>query len=151
MDKLQLLITSIPEKLAAINEILQKGPSISYLNAMSLGKKSSDVCSTINKAIAVYEQGFIPTAPEAQRLLEAMTKVVDSTEGQLSLLIDTKPVFDKLWVAGLVKKDTTSLRIASANLSQVMSAKAPANMKDDSEALEERRRVAFERALQVYG
>lgn len=134
-----------------INEILQKGPSISYFNAINLGKKSSDVCSTINKAIAVYEQGFTPTAPEAQSLLEAMTKVVDMTEGQLSLLVDTKPVFDKLWVAGLVKKDTTSLRIASANLSQMMSAAAPENMKDDSEALEERRRIAFERALYVYG
>ncbi|KAJ8063513.1 hypothetical protein OCU04_007388 [Sclerotinia nivalis] len=97
------------------------------------------------------QQGFTPTAPEAQSLLEAMTRVVDLTEGQLSLLVDTKPVFDRLWVAGLVKKDTTSLRIASANLSQMMSAVAPENMKDDSEALEERRRVAFERTLYVYG
>ncbi|APA14395.1 hypothetical protein sscle_12g091650 [Sclerotinia sclerotiorum 1980 UF-70] len=138
MDSLQVLITSIPHKMEGINEILQKGPSISYFNAINLGKKSSD-------------QGFTPTAPEAQSLLEAMTKVVDMTEGQLSLLVDTKPVFDKLWVAGLVKKDTTSLRIASANLSQMMSAAAPENMKDDSEALEERRRIAFERALYVYG
>ncbi|CAD6455049.1 280331c7-0394-4808-86f3-eaa6ff2467d4-CDS [Sclerotinia trifoliorum] len=150
MDNLQLLITSIPHKMEGINEILQKGPSISYFNAINLGKKSNDVCSTINKAIAVYEQGFTPSGPEAQSLLEAMTKVVDMTEGQLSLLVDTKPVFDKLWVAGLVKKDTASLRIASANLSQMMSAVAPEYMKYDSEALEERRRIAFERALYVY-
>lgn len=55
MDKIQPLITSIPEKLDAINEVLVKGSSISYFNAIGLGRKSGDVCSTINKIVAQYE------------------------------------------------------------------------------------------------
>ncbi|KAI9643606.1 hypothetical protein NHQ30_008228 [Ciborinia camelliae] len=118
---------------------------------MSLGRKSNDVCSTINKAVAAYEQGFTPREPEAQMLLAAMTEVIEVTETQLSLLEGAKPVFDKLWVAGLVKKNTASLGVASAKLSEVMSQVAPEHMKAESQELEDRRRVAFDKVLAVYG
>ncbi|KAB8293057.1 hypothetical protein EYC80_007417 [Monilinia laxa] len=151
MNEIQPLITSIPFKLSEINEILRKGPALSYFNALSLGLKSSDLCSTINKTVAIYEEGFIPTESEAEILLEAMTKIVELTESQLYLLVDMKPVFDKLWVAGLAKKDTVSLGIASANLSGAMIKVVPEQMKDQSQALENRRKVAFGRVLAAYG
>ncbi|KAA8566474.1 hypothetical protein MFRU_042g00050 [Monilinia fructicola] len=151
MDEIQPLITSIPLKLSEINEILIKGPAISYFNALTLGRKSSDVCSTISKAVAIYEKGFTPTESEAEILLEAMTKIVELTESQLSLLVDTKPVFDKLWVAGLVKKDAASLGIASAKLSEIMIKVSPEQMKGQGQALEDRRKAAFGRVLAAYG
>ncbi|ESZ92445.1 hypothetical protein SBOR_7162 [Sclerotinia borealis F-4128] len=151
MHKVQPLINSIPEKLQAITSILVTGSSISYFSAISLGRKSSDVCSTIYKAIAMYEQGFTPTQSEAEILLEAMTEVVELTEKQLSLLAATKPVFDKLWITGVVRKNTTSLGVASAKLSEVMSRVEPEYLREPGRTLEDRRKVAFEKTVAVYG
>lgn len=50
--------------------------------------------------LTIPKKGFKPTEEEAKILLEVMTKIVERSENQLSLLIDTKPVFDNLWVSG---------------------------------------------------
>ena len=53
-----MIIASIPDKLEEINAILLKGNSISYFNAINLGRKSNDVCATIKNAVAAYEVSF---------------------------------------------------------------------------------------------
>ncbi|KAM3072133.1 hypothetical protein ACMFMG_008593 [Clarireedia jacksonii] len=149
MDKVNPIISSIPVKLDSINAIVAKRTSISYFDTIKLAKQSSDICGTINSAIAAYK-GFKPNDEEAHILLEEMTKIVELTEQQLALMIETKPVFEKLWVAGVVKKDIAKLNDASAKLSKTMMTVAPEYMRAQSEELEFRRGKTFEKAMSAY-
>jgi hypothetical protein len=47
-----------------------------------------------------WKQGFEPDEEEAYVLLKEMMKMIELTERQLALMIETKPVFEKLWVVG---------------------------------------------------
>jgi hypothetical protein len=117
MEKLHPIITLIPQKLDSVNVIVAKGKSMSYFDTIRLAKRSSGICTTINLAIAAYEvclfdrtrkekelmkceQGFTPNEEEGQILLEEMMKMIELTERQLALMVETKPVFEKLWVVG---------------------------------------------------
>ncbi|PQE07926.1 hypothetical protein CJF32_00003038 [Rutstroemia sp. NJR-2017a WRK4] len=150
MDKLHPIITLIPQKLESVNVIVAKGKSMSYFDTIRLAKRSSSLCSTINLAIAAYE-GFTPNEVEGQILLEEMMKMIELTERQLALMVETKPVFEKLWVVGYVKKDIAKLKDASAQLAKTMVAVSPEHLKAQGEEWEDRRRKAFDEAMTAYG
>lgn len=79
-----------------------------------------------------------------------MTKIVDLTEEQLSLLVKDQAQFNKLKVCGLVKKSVGKTQDTSKELSDVMVSKAPESVRGDAEALENRRNTAFEKATGAF-
>jgi hypothetical protein len=79
-----------------------------------------------------------------------MNTIVNLTETQLGLLTEHKAQFDKLHVAGLVKKNMQKSDQAGSELAAIMLAKAPASIKAESETLDARRVAAFKKATGVY-
>jgi hypothetical protein len=79
-----------------------------------------------------------------------MSTVVNLTEVQLNLLVEHKAQFDKLHVAGLVKKNMQKSDQAGSELAALMLAKTPASIKAESEALDARRVAAFKKVTAIY-
>ncbi len=95
-------------------------------------------------------QSFTPSEEEAEKLLVKMSTVVELTEIQLRTLVDNKAHFESLKVAGLVKRNVSKTEAASKELSDLMIAKAPANIKREAEALEKRRAGGFAKATAAF-
>ncbi|KAK2002556.1 hypothetical protein LX36DRAFT_567957 [Colletotrichum falcatum] len=142
-------LSDIERKSTKSIKILQKGNNINYKDAIKMGTKANSIVSTINKGIKDYGN-FNPSEEEAKKLLDQMTKIVDSTETQLASTVANKDRFDSLKVAGLVKKNIQKTEAASKELSSVMISKAPASLKADGEALEKRREAAFSKATAAF-
>ncbi|TDZ27888.1 hypothetical protein C8035_v008531 [Colletotrichum spinosum] len=142
-------LSDIERKVTKSNKIIAKGSDLNYKDAIKLGTKSQSICSTIKKGIKDYGN-FNPSDDEAKKILNQMATVVDLTETQLNSMVANQVNFDKLKVGGLVKKNIEKTEVASKELSHVMVAKAPADLKGDAEALEKRRAAAFQKATAVF-
>ncbi|KAF6803320.1 hypothetical protein CSOJ01_10960 [Colletotrichum sojae] len=142
-------LSDIERKVAKSNKIIAKGSDLNYKDAIKLGTKSQSICSTIKKGIKDYGN-YSPSDEEAKKLLGQMGTVVDLTETQLNSMVANKAQFDKLKVAGLVKKNVEKTEAASKELSDLMISKAPADIKSDAEALEKRRAAAFSKATGAF-
>ncbi|KAF6831634.1 hypothetical protein CMUS01_02759 [Colletotrichum musicola] len=142
-------LSDIERKVTKSNKIIAKGSDLNYKDAIKLGTKSQSICSTIKKGIKEYGS-FNPSDDEAKKLLGQMGTVVDLTETQLNSMVANKAQFDKLKVAGLVKKNVEKTEAASKELSDLMISKAPADIKSDAEALEKRRAAAFSKATGAF-
>ncbi|KAK6519099.1 hypothetical protein TWF281_003787 [Arthrobotrys megalospora] len=149
MDKVAKNLSDIERKVGKANKILAKGTGIKLGDAIKLGQKSNSVVSTIRKGIKEYD-GTDPTAEETRQTLDKMNVIVTLTETQLELLMQNKPNFDKLHVGGLVRRNIEKSQEASLELSKVMLEKAPVDVKPEADALEQRRKVAFEKAISFY-
>ncbi|KAH7305751.1 hypothetical protein BKA65DRAFT_560073 [Rhexocercosporidium sp. MPI-PUGE-AT-0058] len=149
MEKVYKNLSDIERKLTKSNKIVSKGEKLSLGDAIKLGRKSNSIVSTIRKGTEEYTR-VTPSDDEAQKTLVVMQSVVALTETQLTLLVGNKPTFDKLHVAGLVKKNIEKSREASMGLSKLMLEKAPAHIKPEAEALEKRRAAAFTKAVDTF-
>ncbi|GKT44566.1 uncharacterized protein ColSpa_04747 [Colletotrichum spaethianum] len=138
-------LSDIERKVTKSIKILQKGSDLNYKDAIKLGTKSNSIVSTINKGIKDYGN-FNPSDSDAKKLLDQMKTIVDLTETQLTSMVSNKGRLESLKVGGLVKKNVQKTEVASKELSNVMTAKAPANLKAEAEALEKRREAAFSKA-----
>ncbi|KAF2663375.1 hypothetical protein BT63DRAFT_419183 [Microthyrium microscopicum] len=132
----------IERKLTKSIKILEKQEKMSVGDTIKLARKTNSIVSTINKGIKDYEN-YTPSEDEAKKIFDQMTKVVDQTEKQLTLLVSNKAHFEKLHVGGLVKKNMGKSDEASARLAEVMLTKAPASLKPQAEELNKRRVDGF--------
>ncbi|KAF3914634.1 hypothetical protein AA313_de0202379 [Arthrobotrys entomopaga] len=149
MDKVQKNLTDIERKISKAIKILDKGDKLKIGDAIKLGRKNNSIVSTIRKGIREYD-GANPTAVESQKVLAQMKSIVALTEVQLELLVTNKPHTEKLRVGGLVKRSISKSQEASEELSKLMLEKTPENLRSEAEALEQRRKVAFEKASAIY-
>ncbi|RDW87625.1 hypothetical protein BP5796_03319 [Coleophoma crateriformis] len=149
MDKVQKNLKDVERKLGKANKIVAKGSLMSLGDAIKLGRKSNSITSAIRKGIKEYD-GTTPTDEESKKVLVIMQTIVDETEAQLDLLVKNKSHFEKLHVGGLVKKNMGKTQAASLDLSKVMRAKAPADLKEEADALEKRRAAAFAKAMAAF-
>ncbi|KAI9680233.1 MAG: hypothetical protein M1822_007232 [Bathelium mastoideum] len=146
---IQKNLSDIERKLGKANKIAAKGDGISYKDSIKLARKSNSIISTIKKGIKEYGS-FEPSEDEAKKLLAQMSRIVDMTEEQLSLLVKDQAHLNKLKVGGLVKRSVGKTQATSKELSDVMVSKAPGSVKGDAEKLEGRRNAAFEKATTAF-
>ncbi|ORY60789.1 uncharacterized protein BCR38DRAFT_459771 [Pseudomassariella vexata] len=149
MDRVKKNLSILERKLTKANKLAAKGDDMKLADAIKLGRKSNAMVATIQKGIKEYD-GSDPTAQESMEVLEEMKVIVSLSEQQVELLMKDKPVFDKLHVGGLVKRNLGKTSVVSEELENIMLSKAPDDLKAEAEALAKRRKVAFEKAMAIY-
>lgn len=83
-------------------------------------------------------------------LFEKMKEMADKQAVQMKWSRDNKPAFDKLHVAGMVKKNLVRNEGTAASLSKIMLENTPSSKSEEVAAIDKRNKAAFRETLDTY-
>ncbi|KAH8683210.1 hypothetical protein BGZ60DRAFT_560923 [Tricladium varicosporioides] len=150
MDKVRQSINDVERKLTKIMKITEKGmEKVTVTDMIKLGQKGNSINSTIIKGKKAYE-GVEPTEQEARELLTQFTRIVEMEEKQMAFTVQNKPFFEKMHVAGMVKKNLQKSEESSEAMSFMIVNKSPTCLKVEAEALDKRARKGFADTVRAF-
>ncbi|RDW61501.1 hypothetical protein BP5796_11393 [Coleophoma crateriformis] len=143
MDQVQKSFNDIERKLTKMGKIREKGGSnLGMKDVMKMGQKGMSV-EKIMKKIVKEGNNMNPTEIEAEKMLETMERITDLTCMQMQFALDNKPMFEKLHLAGMVKKNMGKSKQTGVALSVLLIEKSPVYLKPKAEKLEQRSQAQF--------
>ncbi|KAF4629489.1 hypothetical protein G7Y89_g8657 [Cudoniella acicularis] len=150
MDKVRQNMADVERKLGKANAIADKGDGkMTVKEVIKLARKGKSINSTMNKGITNYSAAE-PTEQEAREILNQMKNIFEMEEKQMNFAVQNKSTFDKLHVAGMVKKNLLKSEESAGTLSKVMVQKSPPSLKEEAEALDSRSRKSFATTIAMY-
>ncbi|KAL9935123.1 hypothetical protein V8E36_006199 [Tilletia maclaganii] len=143
-------VSKIQTSVAKLLASLQKTQGNNYGEALAIDSASKQLNKDIQQANTDAKAVTSVTATQAQALISILSKTYPNVSSASKRLIELKPAFTKLGVAGIAKTDVTNLASSTKTFGATLVSKAPSSVKSSAKSLASKYNAALASAVAAY-